>query len=133
MNEEKKMPEWGDVLHVDGDPVVVVRLRGGDWVEVADKFGKWHGLLMEDFDEYQSRTITVNGVEVPAPEREPLEIGQEYWLADITTGIPIEFAWSGNENVPDDYWLSNGFVHLNKENAQAHIDAVISANKGETG
>ena len=131
MSEEKKMPKWGDIVHVDGEPFVVVRLRGGDWVEVADKFGKWHGLLMDDFDEYKLCTITINGMEVPEPERKPLNYGQDYWVAHVSEPGPFLNFWGG---WPFDYrYLENGLIHLTQKNAEAHINAMRRANKGYAG
>jgi hypothetical protein len=130
MSEEKTMPEWGDVLHVDGDPVLVVRIKGGSRVDVADRFGKWHGFLMEDFDEYKPRTITINGIKVPEPVRKPLYLGQKYWVADISERIPHSSYWEGCS--VDYRWLENGLIHLTRENAEAHRNAMLRANKGES-
>ena len=132
MSDEKTMPKCGEIVHLDGEPVVVVRfLACGNRFEVADKFGGRHNFFTEEFDEYKPRTITINGMEVPEPERKILRLGQKYWIADITGGTPLSDCWGG---FPADYrWLENGLIHLTKENAEAHRNAIIRANKGETG
>ena len=131
MSEQKTMPEWGDVLHVDGDPVLVVHLKRGSRVDVADRFGKWHGFLIEDFDEYKPRTITINGIKVPEPVREPLKYGQLYWIVDLASKEPRKKHW-GSDGF-DYRWLDRGMIHLNEDAAEAHTDAIYRANRGETG
>ena len=68
------------------------------------------------------RTININGYEVPEPVREPLQDGDQYWIAD-TTGWS-SFCW---RDYPDDRrWLANGLIHLTEEAAQAHVEALLS-------
>lgn len=70
------------------------------------------------------RTILINGLEVPEPVREPLEIRQGYWLAESTRGAPVAHQWI---NGKDDYqWLADGLIHMTREAAQIHIDAMLS-------
>jgi len=129
---KKTTPKWGDIVHINDLPFVVLHVStDGLIMKVADKAGELYDLLVERFDEYKPRTITINGIEVPEPVREPLRWNQKYWLAFITSGSPLKISWRGIE--ADHYLLENGFIHLSKENAQVHIDAVIWANKGETG
>jgi len=131
MSEHSKAaPKWGEILHVNGDPVLVVRIKGGDWVEVADEFGVLEELITEDFDEYKPCTITINGIQVPEPVREGLRPYQQYWLADITAGIPRRASWKSTRLCRE--WLEDGLIHLIEQNAQIHIDAMRRANKGET-
>ena len=53
MSEGKTMPEWGEIVHVDGEAFVVIRYKGNFRYELSDK----HGLIVElpvaDFDEYR--------------------------------------------------------------------------------
>ena len=70
------------------------------------------------------KTILINGFEVPEPVREPLAEGQAYWLANPTEDTAQEYAREGN--VIDLHWLAAGLIHLTKEAAQTHIDALLS-------
>ena len=132
MIEEKTTPDWGDIVHRNGTPFVVIDVKRKDvFIRVADREGD--NLLFEcnEFDEYKPHTITINGVKVPAPVRDPLEKDKMFWLADITAGIPRLISYKSG---PLDYrlWLDSGLVHLTEENARVHIDAMTRANKGET-
>ena len=77
----------------------------------------------------EKKTITINGVEVPAPEREPLRIGQTYWVPSDSLQAPLLLVWDAD--YVDAKSLERGWIHLTRENAQAHIDAMRRANKGE--
>lgn len=70
------------------------------------------------------RTININGYEVPEPVREPLECGQEYWLAEIPRSAPVAYQWCDDKY--DYQWLAAGLIHLSEEAAQIHIDALLS-------
>lgn len=70
------------------------------------------------------RTIRIGEFDVPEPVREPLEIGQEYWLAETIDAIPRRFVWRNYDT--DLRWLAAGLIHLPKEAAQIHIDALLS-------
>lgn len=60
---------------------------------------------------------------IPEPVREPLEIGQKYWIADIADG---ESYWTWNDDGADNRWLERGIIHLTKEAADSHIAALLS-------
>lgn len=76
------------------------------------------------------RTININGVEVPEPEKEFLEEGKKYWLA-IPTDLDLarKIIWKGDKY--DLLWLERGFIHRTKEDAVAHAEALIEASGGE--
>jgi len=132
MSEDKKAaPEWGDIVHINGQPLVIIDCLIDYHFKVANRRGDVNLFMCEEFDEYKPCTITINGMEVPEPERKILRLGQKYWIADITGGTPLSDCWGG---FPADYrWLENGLIHLTKENAEAHRNAIIRANKGESG
>jgi hypothetical protein len=132
MNEEKKMPEWGEIVHVDGEPFVVIDVKRKDAsIRVADLEGDDLHFKCNEFDEYKPRIITINGMEVPEPVREPLEDEQEYWTINLDGSGPESHIWK-NDRL-DYQWLDSGLIHLTEENAVRHIDAIINANKGESG
>ena len=80
---------------------------------------------MED-NEYRRKpkTILINGHEVPEPHRTPLEIGDAYWTFTFFFAGVIEVYWDGDSN--DHNAFKNGFVHLTKEAAEKHLNALKS-------
>ncbi|HDU8700536.1 TPA: hypothetical protein RG717_002311 [Morganella morganii subsp. morganii] len=69
------------------------------------------------------RFIDINGHQVPEPVREPLQTGQEYWVADVTKW---DDEWYWNDDNRDNLWLERGLIHLTKEAADIHIAALLS-------
>ncbi len=106
------------------DPSRVVQSRRLDHHEWAvDPDPQWFPQWQYRFKPAEPKYIVVNGVNVPEPVRGELEDGQEFWLADV--GDPARrFRWyaSSEQTVR---WLSLGLIHLTREAAQAHIDAML--------
>lgn len=75
------------------------------------------------------KTITINGIEVPAPVTEPLEMGKKYWTFSMLHGAVFWEIW--NNHPYDEKRLKQRAIHLNKEAAQAHFEAVVKASGGE--
>ena len=76
------------------------------------------------------KTILINGHEVPEPCRTPFEIGDVYWTFPFFFGDVIEFYWYGDSEDHDAF--KNGFIHLTKEAAEKHFNALKSFTaKGE--
>lgn len=73
------------------------------------------------------KTININGIEVPAPVTEPLEIGQEYWT--WSHDKVLQMRWNGDR--ADHRWLKRRAIHLTEEAAQAHLEAIVKASGGE--
>ena len=75
------------------------------------------------------KVILINGHEVPEPHRTPLEIDDVYWTFTAIGGVANRY-WSDDSEVRNA--LKNGFVHLTKEAAEKHLNALISftAQKG---
>jgi hypothetical protein len=120
---------------MDGVPFLVVEATemhtANPILRVASKQGLCESVYADELDKPTQRTITIGGVEVPEPEREPLCIGQQYWVVDLASNGPATQHW-GDSGVLDCRWLERGMIHLTEENAQAHTDAIYRANKGET-
>lgn len=71
----------------------------------------------------KAKVIMINGHEVPEPCRTPLEIDGVYWTFSFKHGVG-NFYWSDDK---EDYnVLKNGFVHLTKEAAKKHFNALKS-------
>ena len=77
------------------------------------------------------KTILINGYEVPEPCRTPLDIDDVYWtFTFFAEECVTHFCWSDDDI--DASYLKNGFVHLTKEAAEKHFDALKSFTaKGE--
>ena len=68
-------------------------------------------------------TIKIGDFEVPAPCRKVPEIGQKIWVVDPFCHF-TEFTWNGNKACH--LALEGGFVHLTKEAARQHYEAIKS-------
>ena len=70
------------------------------------------------------KVILINGHEVPEPCRTPLEIGDAYWTFTFFFAGVIEVYWDGDSE--DHNAFKNGFIHLTKEAAEKHLNALKS-------
>ena len=69
------------------------------------------------------KTVKVGEYEVPEPEREPLERDTNYWTFTPFLGA-ARTCWLGTDR--DKLALEGGFIHLTKEAAEAHYEAIKS-------
>lgn len=69
------------------------------------------------------RTITVNGIEVPAPERVAPIFGTPYYTPSTITCELTQCVW--DRSALDQIRMDAGLIHLTKEAAQAHLDAML--------
>ena len=117
-----------------------------DAAETDMPWERWEVSLAESGDEYRSllghpdwavtrkyrrkpKVILINGHEVPEPHRTPLKDGVFYWIPDLFSGA-TSLRWE--DDYTDFVYLKNGFVHLTKEAAEKHFDALKSFTaKGE--
>ena len=83
-----------------------------------------HPEWVED-NEYRRKpkVILINGHEVPEPCRTPLKNGEEYWALSLFRNVTCTH-WQ-NDGI-DNHFLENGFIHLTKEAAVKHSDALKS-------
>ncbi len=70
--------------------------------------------------------IIVNGVKVPAPLRVAPRDGTEYWIPCLDHH-PEPFLWA--DDLSDQKYLRLGLIHLTKEAAQEHTDALLLPSK----
>ena len=84
-----------------------------------------HPEWVED-NEYRRKpkVILINGHEVPEPHRKPLEIDDVYWTFTFFFAGVIEVYWNGDSE--DHNAFKNGFIHLTKEAAEKHFNALKS-------
>lgn len=70
------------------------------------------------------KTILVNGIEVPEPVRKPLKESEPYWLAVPTNrNRAVSIVWLDDKD--DEYVLQCGLIHLTKEAAVLHAEAML--------
>ena len=78
---------------------------------------------------FEPKHIIVNGMNVPEPVRERLRDQQEFWLADAPYSVADKRVWE--DGYVYDRWLSLGLIHLTREAAQAHIDAMLLPSRSD--
>ena len=83
-----------------------------------------HPEWVED-NEYRRKpkVILINGHEVPEPCRTPLKNGEEYWALSLFRNVTCSH-WQ--DDGIDNHFLENGFIHLTKEAAEKHFNALKS-------
>lgn len=115
-----------------------------DAMETAEPWERWeyysHKCKWEPFkisgpswdeeSEYRrkARTININGHEVPEPYRGEMSEGQIYYIPLLGLGSKFMRA-SGCRKDHDQNHITAGLVHLNKEAAMAHAEALESLTK----
>ena len=100
----------------------------------------WEVSMTESGDEYRNllghpdwavtrkyrrkpKVILINGHEVPEPHRTPLKDGEVYWALTLFSSA-TSLRWKDDDF--DNSYLENGFVHLTKEAAEKHFNALKS-------
>ena len=83
-----------------------------------------HPEWVED-NEYRRKpkVVLINGHEVPEPHRTPLQDGVFYWIPDLFSGA-TSLRWE--DDYTDFVYLKNGVIHLTKEAAEKHLNALKS-------
>lgn len=77
----------------------------------------------------EPETITINGREVPEPVREPSP-SAEYWCVDLhSTMFTHRHDFYNDETLK--YCLKLGLVHLTREAAIAHAEALLSFTRSD--
>ncbi len=69
------------------------------------------------------KVILINGHEVPEPHRTPLNDGEVYWALSLCRGV-TGVHWQDDDI--DNCYLKSGFIHLTKEAAEKHFNALKS-------
>ena len=119
-----------------------------DAAETDMPWERWEVSLAESGDEYRNllghpdwavtrkyrrkpKVILINGHEVPEPCRTPLDIDDVYWtFTFFAEECVTQFCWS--DDIEEITALKNGFIHLTKEAAEKHFNALKSFTaKGE--
>ena len=118
------------IAHLQGQKVQVFHTVTGVkklWEELIDE--NYFGALISGADKIYSfriapKTILVNGVEVPAPEKEAPPVDTEYFVPHCLDRDAYEaFYWAQDEL--DARLLERGLVYLDKESAIARAKAML--------
>ena len=119
--------------------------QNGSWNVVRrDDRGVWVQYYHGDYepwptplDEYQAMdddgwtltrkpsTITINGIDVPAPEVVPPAVGTRYWWPYLFESRMVACS-SWNNDVFDVRALARGIIHLTEDAAIKHAEALLS-------
>ena len=117
-----------------------------DALETDMPWERWEVSMTESGDEYRNllghpdwavtrkyrrkpKVILINGHEVPEPHRTPLKDGEVYWALTLFSRA-TSLRWKDDDF--DNSYLENGFIHLTKEAAEKHFNALKSFTaKGE--
>ena len=111
-----------------------------DAAETDMPWERWEVSMTESGDEYRNllghpdwavtrkyrrkpKTILINGYEVPEPHRTPLKDGEVYWALTLFSRA-TSLRWKDDDF--DNSYLENGFIHLTKEAAEKHFNALKS-------
>ena len=111
-----------------------------DAAETDMPWERWEISMTESGDEYRNllghpdwvvtrkyrrkpKVILINGHEVPEPHRTPLKDGEEYWALCFFRNVTCTH-WQDDRI--DNHYLENGFIHLTKEAAEKHFNALKS-------
>ena len=127
----------------------LIALANGECVEYTNSCTpSWHELsvsgvsineiISPKFNKFRLKphTITINGIEVPAPEKnddpdlELLEYDQDYWLVDLANYPEYVCAHNWKGDPPEYAWADRGLIHLSKDAALLHAKALILASGG---
>lgn len=101
------------------------------WVDQS-----WSTTLVEIVDEVfepseyrvKPKTINIGGYEVPKPVTDEPEKGQSFWVVELTDSDLVSgTAW--DDHTFDRRMLKQGLIHLTKEAAQTHAQALLSITK----
>jgi len=78
---------------------------------------------------YTGSMLQINGSKVPRPIRDALPLGAKYYAVDLLDVNATQSVWLGT--IADHTWLKRGLIHLEEQDALAHMQAIIDANTKE--
>lgn len=96
--------------------------------EVCEKFVAmgYHFIFEDTWDfRLKTKTLSINGLDVPEPMREKPEIGTKYWYIETSSDALCDWTtWQDDES--DNRHLRLGDCHLTRDNCIAHAKALFS-------
>lgn len=120
------------IAHLQGEKVEVLPRNEHGAVDWKDFGGYYEGMPLEQMARYvcdhqfrlAPRTILVNGVEVPAPEKDAPAMHSRYYVPSvIQDDYYAILEWK--EHKQDLRALEDGVIYLNKEDAIARAKAML--------
>ena len=115
---------------VEGRQVQFKRAPDAERVDATPTYVLWLASNIEISPEafrIKPSTIMIGDMEVPEPCREPLELGETYFVASVSRVFPD--TWEEYET--DRTWLKHGLIHTTKEAAELCRVALIKVSGGE--
>lgn len=131
LNEQKEIRmstphHYSEILHGIADGKQILLHDGSTWFEITPQsalsivFNRTH--VVENL-KVKPETMLVNGVEVPAPEKNPLKDHENYWFPHLYECKVYSQVWL--RDFHSHRHLENGLVHRTREAAQIHLDALL--------
>ena len=110
---------------------VIIAWANGENIQCwNNELQAWRDLCQPSFNSdvkfrVKPKTISINGIEVPAPEQQELSEGTRYYVPCLEAGDWINwYEWSGA--LIDKRVLGLGIIHLTREAAEQHAKALLS-------
>lgn len=111
---------------------IQVRVAGGGWANEGSGYvlrSLTDRLFNPDDFRIKPETITINGREVPKPESKAPAEGTTYFVVYLIGTsddyLVLECDWR-TAGIPNQAVLRRGLIHLTREAAQAHAEALLS-------
>lgn len=99
-------------------PTELWQFPDGSRLEVAfSDCGECRKWRVADLGVTINKALIINGVECTQPQREPLNPGEQYFIANTTNDAMYSGPFHWNDAPDEIKWLERGLVYLNKENA----------------
>ena len=86
--------------------------------------------ILADLGVTITKKLIINGVECTQPQREPLNPGEQYFLADPTSDDMYSGVFIWRDYPHDRKWLERGLVYLDREDAIKVATALLIPLKG---
>ncbi|MFA5166768.1 MAG: hypothetical protein WC449_05785 [Candidatus Paceibacterota bacterium] len=131
MSEEKQQHIHAELMALYAQDAMETDKPWKRWEHKRFQDNEWSKLLQNpvwlELFEYRRKpkTININGYEVPEPLRVKPECESIYYVAS-TSSKRLETLIIWNNDEQDNEWLNNGLIHLTKEAAKLHVDALLS-------
>lgn len=130
---EPQLPEVGTVCRYKSykhSSTVACHIRAVDGSFRAILQHPQGGWDMAKAEDLRPHTITINGVEVPAPETQAPKLGTKYWVLHYNAKNEVaEQTWVNDRM--DNLWLNRGLVHLSRKNAERVTEVLFPILRGE--
>lgn len=119
MSEHK----YADIFRALADNKEILgRMPGGNWVVMKEPW-RYIGSI-----EWELRvkvpTIFINGIEVPEPVRNPLVLGQRYWLVRLDV-VDMTTSHSWQNDLLDHLYLKRELIQLTQQDAMTQAKATL--------